>query len=117
MAIKKSLICLVVGRTPVKKTRQFLRLDGKTYERASNACVNFFLVRVKYVPNFTVFCRESEKCCNFALLFFWAFMTIYGTLGYYVALLWHFMALVGAFGLLHCFVENSLLSQFTHFFG
>ena len=41
---------------------------GKTYKRASNACVNFFLAWVKYVPNFTLFCRESELCCDFALL-------------------------------------------------
>ena len=45
-----------------------LTRDGKTYKRASNACVNFFLGRVKYVPNFTLFCRKSELCRNFALL-------------------------------------------------
>ena len=33
--------------------------DGKTYERASNARVNFFLARVKTVPNFTLFCRKK----------------------------------------------------------
>ena len=38
------------------------------YKRARNACVNFFLAWVKYVPNFTLFCLESELCCNFALI-------------------------------------------------
>ena len=41
--------------------------DGKTYKRASNACVNFFLGWVKYVPNLTLFCRISELSCDFAL--------------------------------------------------
>ena len=36
--------------------------EGKTYKRASNACVNF----LKSVPNFTLFCCKSELCCNFA---------------------------------------------------
>ena len=35
--------------------------DVKTYERASNARVNFFLAWVKSVPNFTVFCRKCEE--------------------------------------------------------
>ena len=38
----------------------------KTYERASNAHVNFFLAHVKSVPNFTLFCRKNELCCDFA---------------------------------------------------
>ena len=41
--------------------------DGKTFQRASNAGVNFFLARVKWVPNFTLFCCKSELCCDFAL--------------------------------------------------
>ena len=41
--------------------------DGKTQERASNACVNFFRVWVKSVTNSTLFCRESELCCNCSL--------------------------------------------------
>ena len=41
--------------------------DGKSYEHASNACVNFFLSRVKSVPNFTLFCRKNEVFRNFAL--------------------------------------------------
>ena len=40
--------------------------DRKTFQRASNAGSNFFLVRVKCVPNFTLSCRKSELCCNFA---------------------------------------------------
>ena len=42
--------------------------DGKTYERASNACVKKVLARVKSLLNFAVVCRESEEYCNFALL-------------------------------------------------
>ena len=41
--------------------------------------------------------------------YLWRFMVLFGT---FMAL----YALFGTFGLLHCFVENSLLSQFTHFF-
>ena len=42
--------------------------DGKTYKRASNPCVNFVVAWVKYVPNFTLVCHESELCCDFPLL-------------------------------------------------
>ena len=38
------------------------------YKQARGGGVNFFLAWVKYVPNFTLFCRESELRCNFALL-------------------------------------------------
>ena len=41
--------------------------DRKTFQRASNAGAFFFLARVKFVPNFTLFCRKSELGCNFAL--------------------------------------------------
>ena len=41
--------------------------DGKTFQRASNAGVNFFLARVKCVPNFTLFCCKSELCRDFAV--------------------------------------------------
>ena len=40
---------------------------GKTYEHASNACVNFLLARVKSVPNFTFFCCKNGLCRYFAL--------------------------------------------------
>ena len=40
--------------------------DGKMCESAKNACVNFFLGRVKSVPNLTLFSRKNELCCNFA---------------------------------------------------
>ena len=43
------------------------RRDGKTFQRASNADVNFFLARVKCVPNLTLFCCKSELCRDFAL--------------------------------------------------
>ena len=39
--------------------------DGKMYKHARGGGVNFFLAWVKYVPNFTLFCRESELRCNF----------------------------------------------------
>ena len=41
--------------------------DGKTYERASNACINFFLAWVKSLPNFTLLCCKNELCRDFAL--------------------------------------------------
>ena len=41
---------------------------AKMYERVNNVCVNFFVALVKSVPSFTLFCRESEQCHNFALL-------------------------------------------------
>ena len=41
--------------------------DVKMYKRANNACVNFFLAWVKYVPNCRLFCRKSELCCDFTL--------------------------------------------------
>ena len=76
--------------------------DGKTYKRAGNACVIFFLARVKSVPNFTVFCWKSEECRNYALLssYFGKFVTIYGALWYFLALLWHFMALLACYTVL-----------------
>ena len=43
-----------------------LARDGKTYGRASNACVSFFLARVKSLPNVTLF-HKNELCHNFAL--------------------------------------------------
>ena len=43
------------------------RPDGKTYKGANNACVNFFLALLKFVPNFALFCHESELYCRFAL--------------------------------------------------
>ena len=41
--------------------------DGKTYERTSNARVNFFIALVKSVTNSRLFCGESELCCDLAL--------------------------------------------------
>ena len=88
---KKSLVLMPVGLMYLGLVSLGLLLIGlkslghrwkkKTYKRASNACVNFFLARVKSVPNFTVFCR-SKECCNCALLlsFFWHFMDAYGAL-------------------------------------
>ena len=42
--------------------------DRKMFQRASNAGVNFFLPQVKFVPNFTRFCRKNKLCRDFALL-------------------------------------------------
>ena len=36
--------------------------EGKTYERASNAHVHFFLAWVESVPNFTMICRNFALC-------------------------------------------------------
>ena len=70
----------------------------KTYKRASNACVIFFLSRVKSVLNITVFCCKSEKCCNFAFLLYflafydylWRFMILFGTFMTLYGIFWHF---------------------------
>ena len=45
----------------------YISRDGKMYERAANARVNFFIVWVKSVTNSTLFCRKSELFCNFKL--------------------------------------------------
>ena len=44
---------------------EYSHIDGKTYEHASNAFVNFHLAWVKSVPNFTLFCRKNELCRHF----------------------------------------------------
>ena len=41
--------------------------DAKAYEYVNNVCVSFFLARVKYVHNFTLFC---EKVSNVAIVRF-----------------------------------------------
>ena len=51
--------------------------DGKTYEGASNACVNLFLARVKSVPNFTVFCWESEEYFLAIYYYLWRVMLLF----------------------------------------
>ena len=69
------IVQLTLSKLDCRDHRVYCRLyalhytrDGKTYKRAINACVKNFLARVKYVRNFTLFCRESELCCDFALL-------------------------------------------------
>ena len=52
------------------------------YERANNVRVKCFLARVKFYPNFTLFCRKSELCRNFSL--FVAFLVHFGTLCYFL---------------------------------
>ena len=42
-------------------------MGKKTFQHASNAGVNFFLAQVKCGPNFTLFCRKSDLCRDFAL--------------------------------------------------
>ena len=44
----------------LSKIRSIHIRDGKTYERASNARVYFFIVWVKSVTNSTLFCLFSE---------------------------------------------------------
>ena len=61
-------VCLCVYSLLRYRLTVILPRDGKTYKRASNACVNFFIAWVKYVLNFTLICCESELCCDFALL-------------------------------------------------
>ena len=76
------------------------------FQRASNAGVHFFLARVKFVPNFTLFYRKSELCRDFALLggilkhilelyviffaFFWAFWNLMLLFGIFLAPFWSF---------------------------
>ena len=59
------------GNMPLQYRKQsiynHLKRDEKTYEHASNACVNFIIVWVKSVTNSTLFCCERELCCNFPL--------------------------------------------------
>ena len=82
---------------PIKDTL-LLNRDRKAYKHASNACVNFVLAWVKSVPNFMVFCREREECCNFALLlsfwafydYLWRFMVLFGTFMELYDTFWHF---------------------------
>ena len=41
--------------------------DAKMYECANNVSVKIFLLWVKILPNFMLFCCKSELCCDFAL--------------------------------------------------
>ena len=75
------------------------------HSSVSNACVNNFLAEVKSVPNFTVFCRKSEKCRNFSLLLsfsgkLWLFMAIYGTFKNSMAIYATFFALLACYTVL-----------------
>ena len=86
------------------------------FQRASNTGVHFLLARVKFVPTFSLFCRKSELCRNFALFggiffvhfgtlcYFFAFFSAhFGTLCYFLAFFLHYL---GLFGLLSCYVVN-----------
>ena len=68
--------------------------DAKTYERANNVRVKKILSGVKSLQNFTLFCQESEKCCDFALFcaIFWHILKLYVTF-------WHFSLTFGPFTL------------------
>ena len=71
----------IMLRSENKGKRHIIRIKcggGKTYECASNACVIFFIVCVKYVTNFMLFGRECELCCDFALFgcYFWLWFNI-----------------------------------------
>ena len=62
-----------------------LRDGAKPNERVSNACVNFFIVWVKFVINSTLFCGESELCCNFVL--FWVILMAFNLVNFQLSLL------------------------------
>ena len=47
---------------------EYASRDGKTHNRASNACVNFFLGWVKSVSSFLLFFFLSELCRDFGFL-------------------------------------------------
>ena len=75
----------------------------KTYERANNVHVKCFLSRVKFGPNFTLFCRKSELCRDFAHLGVF-FLALFGNWCYFLVF---FCALFGSFG------PFTLLCKFT----
>ena len=77
------------------------------FQCASNAGVNFFLARVKFVPNFTLFCCKSELCRDFAFLGGIFFCT-FGTLCYFFCIFFaHFATL--------CYFLAFLFSLFGSF--
>ena len=53
----------------------------KTYECANNVCVKKILSQVISLKNFTLFCRESKYCRDFALFvcIFWHVLELYAT--------------------------------------
>ena len=65
----------------------------------------FLALSVSFGP-FTLFCRDFA----FIVGVFWHTVALFVTFG-------DFRHFLGPLGLLCCFVMNSLLSQFTHFFG
>ena len=69
-----------------------LSRDSKTYDRAINDCVNFFLALVK---SFKILRCFVEKVCNVAILQilwpFWQIVALYVTF-------WHCLAFSGSFG-------------------
>ena len=68
VTIKVGLLGLytaTIGYTNSLDSNTVLR-DGKRYERVNNVRVNLILSGVKSVSTFTLFCQESETCCNFA---------------------------------------------------
>ena len=71
------------------------------FQCSSNAGVNFLQALVTFVPNFTLFCRKSELCHDFAFFgsIFWHSLEICVTF-------WVFSHYLGLFGILRCFVAN-----------
>ena len=102
---KKKLPCrIILATTPEEPIRSLTEMIKNI--QACKQCLRYFKKKLRY--------NLSQTLRLFVI--FWHFVTIYGTLWYFLSLLWLLMALCGTFGLLQCFVENSFLSQSTHFF-
>ena len=100
------------------------------YKRASNPGAIFFLALVKYVSNFTLFSRESELCCDFALLgvvlmafnlvnFYFTLKRGTNTINYTIFSsidVWQSCLLILGKYILCCCVANLLLSKYMHIF-
>ena len=81
------------------------------YKRVNDVRVKCFLSRVKFEPNFMLFCRKSELCCDLAL-FGVIFLAHLGNWCQFFSILKNYFGLLG---LLRCYA-NSVLSQSRHFF-
>ena len=75
--------------------------DAKTYERANNVRVKYFLAGVKFEPNCTLFCRKSELCRDFTL-FGVFFLAHFRTLCYFLDFFFSLFRSFGPFTLFFC---------------
>ena len=87
------------------------RQRWKNIQACEQCSCYFFSSSGKIYAKFYVFLTQKWAMSQFVVFFcrhFWRFMGLFE----------NFRALYATFfGLLHCFVENSLILQFTHFLG